>query len=94
MKEKDYRLEYVVWRDTVEEHAGWHTYSDMKKLKTAVCDEIGWILEENKDEIKLMASMIRKDKEGGRTIVVYKSSIIHRITIPLILYSDVIKEVN
>jgi hypothetical protein len=40
----------------------------------------GWVLQENKDELKLMASMIRKDKEGGRTIVIYKSSIIHRIT--------------
>ena len=29
----DYQLEYVVWRDTVEEEAGWHTYNDMKKLK-------------------------------------------------------------
>jgi hypothetical protein len=60
----------------------------MKKLKTAICDEIGWILQENKNEIKLMASMIRKDKEGGRTIVVYKSSIIYRMTIPLQLYSS------
>ena len=31
-----------------------------------------------------MASMIRKDKEGGRTVVIYKSSIIYRMTI---LYS-------
>ena len=84
----DYQLEYIVWRDTVEEESGWHTYDDMKKLKTAICDEVGWILQENKNEIKLMASMIRKDKEGGRTIVVYKSSIIHRITIPLQLYSS------
>jgi len=84
----DYQLEYVVWRDTVEEEAGWHTYSDMKKLKTAVCDEVGWVLQENKDELKLMASMIRKDKEGGRTIVIYKSSIIYRTTIPLKLFSD------
>lgn len=36
----DYQLEYVVWRDTVEEESGWHTYDDMKKLKTAICDEI------------------------------------------------------
>ena len=42
----------------------------------------------DKDELKLMASMIRKDKEGGRTIVIYKSSIIHRMTLPLKLYSD------
>ena len=60
----------------------------MKKLKTAICDEVGWVLQENKDELKLMASMIRQDKEGGRTIVLYKSSIIHRMTIPLKLYSD------
>ena len=79
----DYQLEYVVWRDTVEEEAGWHTYNDMKKLKTAVCDEVGWVL-----QLKLMASMIRKDKEGGRTIVIYKSSIIYRTTIPLKLFSD------
>ena len=85
----DYQLEYVVWRDTVEEESGWHTYGDMKKLKTAICDEVGWILQENKDELKLMASMIRKDKEGGRTVVLYKSSIIYRIPIPLKLYSDV-----
>jgi hypothetical protein len=65
----------------------------MKKLKTAICDEVGWVLQENKDELKLMASMIRKDKEGGRTIVIYKSSIIHRITIPLKLYSDDNKKV-
>ena len=84
----EYQLEYVVWRDTVEEESGGHTYQDMKKLKTAICDEVGWVLQENKDELKLMASMIRKDKEGGRTIVIYKSSIIHRITIPLKLYSD------
>ena len=84
----DYQLEYVVWRDTVEEEYGWHTYGDMKKLKTAICDEVGWVLQENKDELKLMASMIRQDKEGGRTIVLYKSSIIHRLTIPLKLYSD------
>tara|TARA_R110002020_G_scaffold9522_5_gene37358 strand:+ start:9975 stop:10253 length:279 start_codon:yes stop_codon:yes gene_type:complete len=84
----EYQLEYVVWRDTVEEQAGWHTYTDMRKLKTAICDEIGWVLQENKDELKLMASMIRKDKEGGRTIVIYKSSIIHRLTIPLKLYSN------
>ena len=88
----DYQLEYVVWRDTVEEQAGWHTYGDMKKLKTAICDEVGWVLQENKDELKLMASMIRKDKEGGRTVVLYKSSIIHRIPIPLRLYSDDIKK--
>jgi hypothetical protein len=85
----DYQLEYVVWRDTVEEESGWHTYGDMKKLKTAICDEVGWILQENKDELKLMASMIRKDKEGGRTVVLYKSSIIYRMQIPLKLYSDV-----
>jgi len=85
----DYQLEYVVWRDTVEEESGWHTYGDMKKLKTAICDEVGWVLQENKDELKLMASMIRKDKEGGRTVVLYKSSIIYRIPIPLKLYSDV-----
>ena len=84
----DYQLEYVVWRDPVEEESGWHTYNDMKKLRTAICDEIGWILQENKNEIKLMASMIRKDKEGGRTIVIYKSSIIYRMTIPLQLYSS------
>ena len=84
----DYQLEYVVWRDTVEEESGWHTYGDMKKLKTAICDEVGWVLQENKDELNLMASMIRKDKEGGRTVVLYKSSIIHRIPIPLRLYSD------
>ena len=84
----EYQLEYVVWRDTVEEESGWHTYQDMKKLKTAICDEVGWVLQENKDELKLMASMIRKDKEGGRTVVLYKSSIIHRIPIPLRLYSD------
>jgi len=85
-------LEYVVWRDTVEEESGWHTYQDMKKLKTAICDEVGWVLQENKDELKLMASMIRKDKEGGRTIIIYKRSIIHRITIPLKLYSDDVKK--
>ncbi len=85
----DYQLEYVVWRDTVEEESGWHTYGDMKKLKTAICDEVGWVLQENKDELKLMASMIRKDKEGGRTVVLYKSSIIYRMQIPLKLYSDV-----
>ena len=84
----EYQLEYVVWRDIVEEESGWHTYQDMKKLKTAICDEVGWVLQENKDELKLMASMIRKDKEGGRTVVLYKSSIIHRIPIPLRLYSD------
>ena len=50
-------------------------------------------LQENKEELKLMASMIRKDKEGGRTIVIYKSSIIHRMTIPLKLYSDDSKKV-
>jgi uncharacterized Zn finger protein len=88
----DYQLEYVVWRDTVEEQAGWHTYGDMKKLKTAICDEVGWVLQENKDELKLMASMIRKDKEGGRTVVLYKSSIIHRMPIPLRLYSNDIKK--
>ena len=88
----DYQLEYVVWRDTVEEESGWHTYGDMKKLKTAICDEVGWVLQENKDELKLMASMIRKDKEGGRTVVLYKSSIIHRIPISLRLYSDDIKK--
>lgn len=88
----DYELEYVVWRDTVEEESGWHTYDDMKKLKTAVCDEIGWILQENKEEIKLMASMIRKDKEGGREVVIYKNSIIHRVTIPLKLYSLDVKQ--
>ena len=65
----------------------------MKKLKTAICDEVGWVLQENKDELKLMASMIRKDKEGGRTVVLYKSSIIYRIPIPLKLYSDVIKKI-
>ena len=85
----DYQLEYVVWRYTVEEESGWHTYGDMKKLKTAICDEVGWVLQENKDELKLMASMIRKDKEGGRTVVLYKSSIIYRMQIPLKLYSDV-----
>ncbi len=85
----EYQLEYVVWRDTVEEESGWHTYGDMKKLKTAICDEVGWVLQENKDELKLMASMIRKDKEGGRTVVLYKSSIIYRMQIPLKLYSDV-----
>jgi hypothetical protein len=88
----DYQLEYVVWRDTVEEQAGWHTYGDMKKLKTAICDEVGWVLQENKDELKLMASMIRKDKEGGRTVVLYKSSIIYRAPIPLRLFSDDIKK--
>ena len=88
----DYQLEYVVWRDTVEEQAGWHTYGDMKKLKTARCDEVGWVLQENKDELKLMASMIRKDKEGGRTVVLYKSSIIYRVPIPLRLFSDDIKK--
>jgi hypothetical protein len=88
----DYQLEYVVWRDTVEEQAGWHTYGDMKKLKTAICDEVGWVLQENKDELKLMASMIRKDKEGGRTVVLYKSSIIYRVPIPLRLFSDDIKK--
>jgi len=51
----EYQLEYVVWRDTVEEESGWHTYQDMKKLKTAICDEVGWVLQENKDELKLMA---------------------------------------
>ena len=89
----DYQLEYVVWRYTVEEESGWHTYCDMKKLKTAICDEVGWVLQENKEELKLMASMIRKDKEGGRTVVLYKSSIIYRIPIPLKLYSDVIKKI-
>ena len=89
----EYQLEYVVWRDTVEEESGWHTYQDMKKLKTAVCDEVGWVLQENKEELTLMASMIRKDKEGCLTIVIYKSSIIHRITIPLKLYSDDNKKV-
>lgn len=89
----DYQLEYVVWRDTVEEESGWHTYGDMKKLKTAICDEVGWVLQENKDELKLMASMIRKDKEGGRTVVLYKSSIIYRMQIPLKLYSDVKQKV-
>lgn len=89
----DYQLEYVVWRDTVEEESGWHTYGDMKKLKTAICDEVGWVLQENKDELKLMASMIRKDKEGGRTVVLYKNSIIYRMQIPLKLYSDVKQKV-
>ena len=68
------------------------TYGDMKKLKTAICDEVGWVLQENKDELKLMASMIRKDKEGGRTVVLYKSSIIYRVPIPLRLFSDDIKK--
>ena len=53
----DYQLEYVVWRDTVEEESGWHTYGDMKKLKTAICDEVGWVLQENKDVILMWKNL-------------------------------------
>ena len=50
-------LVLVTWRDITSTHCGW--FETMDELETAVIKSPGWIIEENQDEIKLVANIGR-----------------------------------
>ena len=66
----------VVWNDTYEMEAGWHSLEDAKKWNTYTCCSVGFLLADHDSHVVICAdSGVNDNSEVGRVQAIPRSCI-------------------
>ncbi len=62
----------ITWLDARDTETGWLSIKEMKDAPLALCQEVGWMIVENKEKVVIMRSWCRDkdDNHGGGAIAI------------------------
>ena len=70
-----YPMVRLTWKDARDAETGWKTFDEIQKARLAICQEVGWMIVNDKEKIVIMRSWCtdKDDDHGGGEIAIPKS---------------------